>query len=123
MNTARSVGSYGWFVLCAAGGGAYYFAKKSINADREARHTTEVQRRAKLQAQYEEDARLQYGSRNSGATGMGNGDTAASPSREASSSEPAPTRHAPENDAQRVGEKSKYEASEVWRSKKGDRFS
>jgi hypothetical protein len=58
-----------------------------------------------------------------GSNGNGNGDTASSPSREASATEPAPTRHAPENDAQRVGEKSKYEASEVWRSKKGDRFS
>jgi hypothetical protein len=51
-----------------------------------------------------------------------NGDNAAEPSREASI-DPAPTRHAPETEAQRVGEKSKYEASEVWRSKKGDRLS
>jgi hypothetical protein len=49
-------------------------------------------------------------------------DEAGNPSREANA-DPAPTRHAPETDAQRVGEKSKYEASEVWRSKKGDRFS
>jgi len=59
-------------------------------------------------------------------TGNGNGvtaDSAANPSRELSSAEPAPTRHAPETETQRVTEKSKYEASEVWRSKKGDRLS
>jgi hypothetical protein len=37
--------------------------------------------------------------------------------------DPAPTRHAPEDEAQRVGEKSKYEASVPYRSRKGDRFS
>jgi hypothetical protein len=44
------------------------------------------------------------------------------PSHEASS-DPAPTRHAPEDEAQKVREKSKYEASDVYRSRKGDRFS
>lgn len=37
--------------------------------------------------------------------------------------DPAATRHEPTNDEQRVREKSKYEASEVYRSPKGDRFS
>lgn len=45
-----------------------------------------------------------------------------SPSLEASS-DPAPTRHEPDTDAQRAREKSKYEATEVYRSPKGDRFS
>ncbi len=49
-------------------------------------------------------------------------DVAGSPSQEASH-DPAPTRHAPENEHQRVREKSKYEASEPFRAKKGDRFS
>jgi hypothetical protein len=53
--------------------------------------------------------------------GVANGDPTGDPSREANI-DPAPTRHAPETEAQRVGEKSKYEASEVWRSKKGDRL-
>jgi hypothetical protein len=34
--------------------------------------------------------------------------------------DPAPTRHAPETRSQQVEEKSKYEAGEVWRSKKGN---
>lgn len=49
-------------------------------------------------------------------------DTAGSPSQE-SSSDPAPTRHAPATEGQRVLEKSKYESSTPFRSPKGDRFS
>ena len=49
-------------------------------------------------------------------------DHSGSPSQEAIS-DPAPTRHAPESEGQRVREKSKYEASEPYRAKKGDRFS
>jgi hypothetical protein len=44
------------------------------------------------------------------------------PSMQASQ-DPAPTRHAPESEGQRVGEKSKYEAAQPYRSRKGDRFS
>jgi len=49
-------------------------------------------------------------------------DHSGSPSQEATS-DPAPTRHAPESEGQRVREKSKYEASEPYRARKGDRFS
>lgn len=49
-------------------------------------------------------------------------DTAGSPSQE-SSSDPAPTRHAPTTEGERVLEKSKYEASTPFISPKGDRFS
>ena len=49
-------------------------------------------------------------------------DTASSPSQE-STSDPAPTRHAPTTEGQRVLEKSKYESSQPFRSTKGDRFS
>jgi hypothetical protein len=49
-------------------------------------------------------------------------DEAGNPSHEANS-DPAPTRHAPEDEAQKMREKSKYEASDVYRSRKGDRFS
>jgi hypothetical protein len=45
----------------------------------------------------------------------------AEPAQEATS-DPAPTRHAPLNAGQRALEKSKYEASEVFKAKKGDRF-
>ena len=48
-------------------------------------------------------------------------DHAGSPSSEASN-DPAPTRHIPETGEQRMREKSKYEATEEWRGKKGDRF-
>lgn len=49
-------------------------------------------------------------------------DSSGSPSQEASL-DPAPTRHAPDNEGQRVREKSKYETAEPFRAKKGDRFS
>lgn len=49
-------------------------------------------------------------------------DAAASPSSEASY-DPAPTRHEPETEAERVLEKSKYETSTPFRPPKGDRFS
>lgn len=49
-------------------------------------------------------------------------DDTSNPSQEASH-DPAPTRHAPETRGQQVQEKSKYEAAEPWRSRKGDRFS
>jgi len=121
MNTVRSVG-YGWLVLVGAGGGAYFFAKRSINADREARHAKEMERRALQNRLQETDYIKSHTKKSAPSNGGANGDNAAEPSREASI-DPAPTRHAPETEAQRVGEKSKYEASEVWRSKKGDRLS
>ena len=49
-------------------------------------------------------------------------DMAGSPSYEANN-DPAPTRHAPATEGQRVFEKSKYEATVPFRSPKGDRFS
>ena len=49
-------------------------------------------------------------------------DHAGSPSSEISE-DAAPVGHAPETAEQRVTEKSKYEAAEPFRSKKGNRFS
>lgn len=49
-------------------------------------------------------------------------DSTVSPALEASH-DPAPTQHVPENEGQNVGERSKYEASVPYKSKKGDRFS
>ncbi|KAL2677194.1 hypothetical protein Neosp_010962 [[Neocosmospora] mangrovei] len=94
------------------GGGAYFFAKRQINADRQAKLEAHRKKKQMIES-------LEYD--------QGNGspartDSAGSPSQEASS-DPAPTRHAPETEAQRVGEKSKYESSTVYRSPKGDRFS
>ncbi len=100
-----------------AGGAAYYFAKQSINADRQSR--LEQQRRKKAV----HDS-LEYGGADAAALngGPARTDTAGSPSQE-SSSDPAPTRHAPTTEGQRVFEKSKYESSAPFRSSKGDRFS
>ena len=105
---------------------AYYFAKKNINADRQSR--LEEQRRKKAMIESLEYSQNVPNRPLSSATmGGSNGgpartDTAGSPSQE-SSSDPAPTRHAPATEGERVLEKSKYEASVPFRSPKGDRFS
>ncbi|KIW68647.1 hypothetical protein PV04_04575 [Phialophora macrospora] len=135
MNTIRSTW-IGWGVLCVAGGGAYYFAKKSINADRAARFEAEQQKKYRLQ-RYEEK---QYAFNNAPATSKSKTrtkdqadqstgthstkglDHAGSPSSEISE-DAAPVGHAPVDGEQRVREKSKYEAAEPFRSKKGDRLS
>jgi hypothetical protein len=116
----------------SAGGGAYYFAKQSINADRQARFEAD-QRRRQVQESLEYSSNVSRkplaetstsSSRLGGASNGGppRSDSSGSPSQEASS-DPAPTRHAPESEGQRVREKSKYEASEPFRARKGDRFS
>lgn len=37
--------------------------------------------------------------------------------------EPAPTRHTPDSEEERVSEKSKFEAAAPYKARKGDRFS
>ncbi|EXJ93484.1 hypothetical protein A1O1_01876 [Capronia coronata CBS 617.96] len=132
MNTIRSTW-YGLGVLCVAGGGAYYFAKKSINADRAARYDAEQKRKAQQQRL---EARFSYKDApatktkkplaqtdpNSGTHNAKGLDHAGSPSSEISE-DAAPVGHAPVDTEQRMREKSKYEAAEPYRSKKGDRFS
>lgn len=124
---------YGWGVLCLAGGGAYYFAKRSVNADRATRHEAEMRKHAlynrleptntpsvsttkkkskPIAGNFTGDSGIQH-------KGL---DHAGSPSSEASEEE-APVGHAPVTPEQKVRERSKYEAAEVYRSKKGDRFS
>ena len=78
-----------------------------------------AQERRALNAKYAELERTQYESKP--APPPKNTDFASSPSMEATE-DPAPTRHAPATERQQVEEKSKYEASEVWRSKKGNRL-
>ncbi|KAK2736867.1 hypothetical protein FQN55_001362 [Onygenales sp. PD_40] len=150
MNTIRSTW-VGWGSLCVAGGGAYYFAKKSINRERASRHE-EAQRRKEQALAKEQSTKYsrqpapppQYTPQpsqpkasssssqesqgvadavraQSRAVGAGKDDTA-SPSTEVGH-DPAPTRHEPETEAQGVEEKGKYEASEPYRSKRGNRFS
>jgi hypothetical protein len=114
-----------------AGAGAYVFAKRSINEDRQARLEEQRKKRAMADSlEYSENvpsrplsSATMGGSDASGTNGTPpRTDTAGSPSQE-SSSDPAPTRHAPANEGQRVLEKSKYESSVPFKSPKGDRFS
>jgi hypothetical protein len=96
-----------------------------VNAERQTnlqkqREKAAVQ--AKLREQeLHESGRFPIPTRNNG-NGL-NGDATGNPSKEVSAIDPAPMRHTPETEGQRVTEKGKYEASEIWRSKKGDRFS
>ncbi|KAK2743536.1 hypothetical protein FQN57_004833 [Myotisia sp. PD_48] len=138
MNTIRSTW-IGWGSLCVAGGGAYYFAKKSINADRQTRHEA-IQKRKQEHAQAEAEARAKSqsqsippppqlmsappmaGTKGRSTNAGAQSDDVCSPSEEIGH-DPAPTRHEPDSEAQRVGEKGKYEAAEQFRSRKGNRFS
>ncbi|KAF2663640.1 hypothetical protein BT63DRAFT_460755 [Microthyrium microscopicum] len=118
MNTIRSV-YYGWATLIGAGGFAYWLAKRSINADRAQKALDDIEWRkgqAKLREseaqfrQYAADKHIDVDPSGGGG-----------PSREAAG-DPAPTRHEPATEGQRTLEKSKYEATQVWRSPKGDRL-
>ncbi|KAF7596574.1 hypothetical protein BBP40_000974 [Aspergillus hancockii] len=134
MNTVRSTW-VGWGTLCVAGGGAYYFAKKSINADRAARFEAETKKKSQL-AQMEAEHRRQSVLNDRVPTPSENPslkranmaqfrsatDDVASPSAEASH-DPAPTRHEPESEADRVLEKGKYETAQPFRPPRGNRFS
>jgi len=102
-----------------AGGGAYVFAKRSVNADKKARHEEEMKRRRvkeSLDAEfYSKPPQPKHSHRKSQ-------DQANSPSTEASN-DPAPTEHAVSTGAQKIDGESKYVAAKPYRSKKGDRFS
>jgi hypothetical protein len=121
----------GWGTLIVAGGGAYYFAKKEINADRAARHEKQMRGKSRA-ARLENSASFDTPSPTTKSTHQTNPkdgshnskglDHAGSPSSEISE-DAAPVGHAPENADQRIREKSKYEAAEPFRSKKGNRFS
>lgn len=125
-------------VISSAGGGAYYFAKRSVNADRAARFESDMKRKAQLAAIEAEDRRIQataapppQGQRKptddsslhrANELSFASRDDVASPSREAGQ-DPAPTRHEPETEEQRILEKSKYEAAQTFRPPRGNRFS
>lgn len=124
MHNTVSLSPFNCWWCPTAGGAAYYFAKQSINADRQARWEADQKRKQITEA-------LEYSNRSPPSNprknvnlngGPPREDHSGSPSQEATS-DPAPTRHAPESEGQRVREKSKYEATEPYRAKKGDRFS
>jgi hypothetical protein len=108
--------------LSPAGGGAYYFAKKSINADRASRHQADMKRRAELAAMENADRQRNYKNKSSLPSTAGSRDNVGSPSTEATT-DPAATRHEPDTDQDRLWEKSKYEAAETFRPPRGNRFS
>ncbi|KAJ5512198.1 hypothetical protein N7463_001750 [Penicillium fimorum] len=131
MNTIRSTWM-GWGTLCLAGGGAYYFAKKSINADRQSRFEAEVKRKAQMkrmedehkrQAQVPTSTPSNISSKQASMARLPDApDDAALPSLEASH-DPAPTRHEPLTESERVLEKGKYETAQPYRPPSGNRFS
>lgn len=107
-----------------AGGGAYYFAKREINADRQAKlEAARTKRQALRSGDYgslESNSSSTSAYDNNGAPARS--DTAGSPSQEASH-DPPETRHAAVTDSDRTKEKSKYESAVPYTSRKGDRFS
>ncbi|CAG8940648.1 unnamed protein product [Penicillium salamii] len=123
----------GWGALCVAGGGAYYFAKQSINADRQSRFEAEIKHKTQMKLMEEEHKRqaLAVPAHTNGdpssnlarmAKFQNSADDVASPSVEASH-DPAATRHEPLTEADRVLEKGKYEAAQPYRPPSGNRFS
>ena len=105
--------------LMPAGGGAYVFAKRSVNADKKARHEEEMKRRRLKNAL---DAEF-YAKPPSPKQGHKKPhDHANSPSTEASQ-DPAPTEHPLGTGDQKAHEEGKYIATKPYKSKKGDRFS
>ncbi|KAK3070667.1 hypothetical protein LTR53_010044 [Teratosphaeriaceae sp. CCFEE 6253] len=124
MNTIRSVG-YGWGVLVVAGAGSYYFAKRSINADREERAMAEEKRRQQRERMRVQDMVLRGTStsshgakRKEGAAPAAGGGDNLDPSRQGEG-DPAPVTHAQDQ----MPRRSKYEAAEPYRAPRGDRFS
>ncbi|KAM0253085.1 hypothetical protein ACHAQJ_007407 [Trichoderma viride] len=120
MNSVRSFW-LGWGSLFVAGGGAYFFAKQHVKAERKAKLQEHRQKMAANKA-LEVEAGV-----SSAGTGVNNGgpartDNTGSPSQEASN-DPAATRHAPATESERVAEKSKYESDVPLRTRRGDRFS
>ncbi|KAJ6783300.1 hypothetical protein PWT90_11168 [Aphanocladium album] len=107
----------GWGSVCVAGAGAYYFAKREINADRQAKLEAHRQKR------YDNRA-MEYGIPNSSA-GAAKPDYAGSPSAE-SNNDPAPggqdlgIESKPKREKEDI---SPYESKVGYRSRKGERFS
>ncbi|EGX89639.1 hypothetical protein CCM_07891 [Cordyceps militaris CM01] len=106
-----------------AGGGAYYFAKREINADRKAKLEAHRRKRSDIRAmEYGGPSQPMAPSSSSAAAASG-ADTAGSPSAE-SSNDPSPAGQeglaAPKRDKEDV---SPYESKVGYTSRKGDRFS
>lgn len=110
--------AYGWGVLILAGGGAYYFAKRSINSDRAERASKIEQERQYIQRLRETEYTSKPAPARSSTTTTS---SSVEPPRDPSvvtRPDPAPVAHE-SSDAN--GEK--FAASQTFRSRKGDRFS
>ena len=102
-----------------AGGGAYVFAKRSVNAEKKARHEEEVKRRRLKESL---DAEFYSKPPSSKPAHRKAIDHANSPSIEASS-DPAPSEQSADNGSLKAVSENSYIAAKPYRSKKGDRFS
>ncbi|XWX00353.1 hypothetical protein V2A60_008373 [Cordyceps javanica] len=121
MNTVKSFW-LGWGSLCVAGAGAYYFAKREINADRKAKLEAHRQKRQDIRS-------MEYGASQpmnpSSSNAAGRPDYAGSPSAE-SGNDPSPAgqdlgvESAPKREKEDI---SPYESKVGYRSRKGERFS
>ena len=104
--------------MLQAGGGAYVFAKRSVNAEKKARFEEELKRRRLKDALdiefYAKPPSPTQGRRTPH-------DRVNSPSTEASH-DSAPTEHPLEDGGHRVQEEENYLATKPYKSKKGDRF-
>ena len=124
----------------AAGATAYILAKRSINNDRAARlaiheekqrqqqslRDLEAQELARTWKTRAANASTPLAANASASAGGSSGSvtenySAFNPSNEGSE-DPATTRHAPTTEGEQMSEKSKYEATEVFKSRKGDRL-
>ncbi|KAI5817361.1 hypothetical protein BZA77DRAFT_310457 [Pyronema omphalodes] len=102
MNTVKSFW-YGWGALIVAGGGAYIFARRDIDADRRQK-ALDLRRRRHEQRAAEFEYRADISTTTS-ENPTSSSEASLNPASEASQ-DPAATRHEP-----RPGEKSKFEAN------------
>lgn len=138
MNTINSV-YYGWGFLILCGGGSYYFAKRSINADRHSRASAENERRQKHNRQIAQATHNKIGGgqgsqsgisavTGGGAGARGKGTDAGAAGRKLEGMKSG-ERKVEERDRKREEERdvedrgSEFEAQRPFRSRKGDRFS
>lgn len=105
-------------MLILAGGGAYYFAKRSINSDRADRAASIEKERQYLQKIRESEYAPKSSSSSRTPTASSNLNGPLSPSK-SGIQDPAPA--APQKGEPTV--KSEFAAAEPFRSRKGDRFS
>ncbi|KAI9726076.1 MAG: hypothetical protein M1828_002084 [Chrysothrix sp. TS-e1954] len=116
MNTIGSV-YYGWAWLIVAGAGSYYFAKRSINKDRDARYAEQQKKKMEQNRLRTENELLAAARRKRDQEAEARGERP--PKREADEDGEI-VKGAKELNAV---DKPRWEATQPYRSPKGDRFS